>query len=66
MEFFELLKNIALIALSLALFLLAYFLIEVIRSAIRIRKIIERVEILTDVKSWFHFFKGFIKRKKDM
>jgi len=50
-------------ALFIILMCFAFFLIECIRIVGQVRKIAERIQLLTDVKGWFEFF-SFLKGKK--
>jgi len=52
------------ILLVLLLILVLLLLIEIIRTVIAARKVIQRVEMLSDVKEWLNFFRFFKKRKK--
>lgn len=52
------------ISLSLLIFLAIWALVEVIRIAIKVRSLLGRVEIITDVKGWLNCLNFLINKKK--
>ncbi|MCP4050691.1 MAG: hypothetical protein GY730_08305 [bacterium] len=58
---FKLIIYVVCIAL---LILLAYFIVEVIRIVIGARRIVDRVELMTDISSWLKILRKLPGRKK--
>jgi hypothetical protein len=53
---------------TFALLVLIYFGIEGIRILMSVRRIADRIELMTDIKGWFLFFRKFSRsrrKKKD-
>lgn len=43
---------------------LCYLIIELIRSVIHVRRMIERMEMITDIRSWFGLVRTFSRRRR--
>ena len=52
------------ISLSILIFLAIWTLVEVIRIAIKVRSLLSKVEIITDVKGWLNCLNFLINKKK--
>tara|TARA_B000000565_G_C23667453_1_gene332814 strand:+ start:279 stop:467 length:189 start_codon:yes stop_codon:yes gene_type:complete len=50
--------------LIIGLVLLIYLAIELIRIVIAARKLINRVEVVSDISGWFNFFRKMKQNKK--
>ena len=50
--------------LIIGLVLLIYIAIELIRIVIAARKLINRVEVVSDIGGWFNFFRKMKRNKK--
>ena len=50
--------------LIIGLVLLIYLAIELIRIVIAARKLINRVEVVSDISGWFNFFRKMKRNKK--
>jgi len=61
MDLFLVLKLLLMGAFIILTLVAAYFVVELIRILIRVRKISDRFLILTDMKEWFNFFRFFQK-----
>jgi hypothetical protein len=58
------LKMILLCVLALFLLVIIYVFVEIGRILSNIRRIVERIELLTDIRGWFSFFRKFSRTRK--
>jgi len=64
MDLIYILKIVIGILSAGALLALIFLLIEIVRIFTKIRRIVERVELLTDIKGWFTLFRKFSRKDK--
>jgi hypothetical protein len=65
MEVFFIFKIILLAICVLLLLLLAFLMIELIKVLMGVRRMIARLELITDVAGWFKLIRKFSRRKKE-
>ena len=64
MEMISVIKVFFWFGLLVILFLSGYLLIEAIRTMMTVRKLLNRVELITDLKSWLDLIKRFPRKRK--
>lgn len=64
MEAITILKVALMLSGAILLLALTYFVIEGIRLICRVRKMMDRLMFVTDVREWVSFFKLFQKKPK--